>query len=180
MEVREGTKSRSSLWFSSPTPRHRSTPSTSQHARCPVWAHRSVRALACACAIACEAGGGAVCARIQAVQNMLLHQQNPQHLQISKNIFEHSSDIWLSKNLKKAHSHVFLYQIVKPINTSQGKFNLHFSIPSMSPPSMLNLQKILPSTLYIYFEKKDNGNSRLQEMLKVRSPCSQLGRNCNV
>ena len=59
MEVREGTKSRSSLWFSSPTPRHRSTPSTSQQARCPVWAHRSVRALACACAIACEAGGGA-------------------------------------------------------------------------------------------------------------------------
>ena len=47
MEVREGTKSRSSLWFSSPTPRHRSTPSPSQQARCLVWAHRSVRALAC-------------------------------------------------------------------------------------------------------------------------------------
>ena len=26
-----------------------------------------------------------------------------------KNIFEHSSDLWLSKNLKKALSHVFLY-----------------------------------------------------------------------
>ena len=55
MEVPEGTKSGSSLWFSSPTPKHRSTHSISEQDRCPVWAHLSVPAHA----IACEAGGGA-------------------------------------------------------------------------------------------------------------------------
>ena len=44
MEVPEGTKSGSSLWFSSPTPRHRSTHSISEQDRCPVWAHLSVPA----------------------------------------------------------------------------------------------------------------------------------------
>ena len=46
MEVPEGTKSGSSLWSSSPTPRHRSTHSISEQDRCPVWAHLSVRARA--------------------------------------------------------------------------------------------------------------------------------------
>ena len=46
MEVPEGTKSGSSVWFSSPTPRHRSTHSISEQDRCPVWAHLSVRARA--------------------------------------------------------------------------------------------------------------------------------------
>ena len=46
MEVPEGTKSGSSLWFSSPTPRHRSTHSIIEQDRCPVWAHLSVRACA--------------------------------------------------------------------------------------------------------------------------------------
>ena len=44
MEVPEGTKSGSRLWFSSPTPRHRSTHSISEQDRCPVWAHLSVPA----------------------------------------------------------------------------------------------------------------------------------------
>ena len=43
MEVPEGTKSGSSLWSSSPTPRHRSTHSISEQDRCPVWAHLSAR-----------------------------------------------------------------------------------------------------------------------------------------
>ena len=46
MEVPKGTKSRSSLWFSSPTPRHRSTHRISEQDRCPVWAYLSVRARA--------------------------------------------------------------------------------------------------------------------------------------
>lgn len=46
MEVPEGTKSGSSLWSSSPTPRHRSTHGISEQDRCPVWAHLSVRARA--------------------------------------------------------------------------------------------------------------------------------------
>src|SRR5574337_356868 len=46
MEVPEGTKSGSRLWFSSPTPRHRSTHSIIEQDRCPVWAHLSVRARA--------------------------------------------------------------------------------------------------------------------------------------
>ena len=46
MEVPEGTKSGSSLWFSSPTPRHRYTHGISEQDRCPVWAHLSVRACA--------------------------------------------------------------------------------------------------------------------------------------
>ena len=53
-------------------PRHRSTPSPSHPARCPVWAHRSVRALACACAIACEAGGGAGAGALAGVGGPLL------------------------------------------------------------------------------------------------------------
>ena len=58
MEVPEGTRSGSSLWFSSPTPRHRSTHSISEQDRCPVWAHLSLHACArtCACVIACKAG----------------------------------------------------------------------------------------------------------------------------
>ena len=44
----EGTKSGSSLWSSSPTPRHRSTQGISEQDRCPVWAHLSVRACALA------------------------------------------------------------------------------------------------------------------------------------
>ena len=48
MEVPEGTKSGSSLWFSSPTPRHRYTHGISEQDRCPVWAHLSVRACALA------------------------------------------------------------------------------------------------------------------------------------
>lgn len=46
MEVPEGTKSGSSVWFSSPTPRHRYTHGISEQDRCPVWAHLSVRARA--------------------------------------------------------------------------------------------------------------------------------------
>ena len=46
MEVPEGTKSGSSVWFSSPTPRHRYTHGISEQDRCPVWAHLSVRACA--------------------------------------------------------------------------------------------------------------------------------------
>ena len=46
MEGPEGTKSGSSVWFSSPTPRHRSTHSIIEQDRCPVWAHLSVRARA--------------------------------------------------------------------------------------------------------------------------------------
>ena len=59
MEVPEGTKSRSSLWFSSPTPRHRSTQRISQQVRCPIWAHLSVSEHTCTRVITCEAGGGA-------------------------------------------------------------------------------------------------------------------------
>ena len=46
MEVPEGTKSGSSVWFSSPTPRHGHTHGISEQDRCPVWAHLSVRARA--------------------------------------------------------------------------------------------------------------------------------------
>ena len=46
MKVPEGTNSGSSLWFSSPTPRHRFTHRISEQDRCPVWAHLSVRARA--------------------------------------------------------------------------------------------------------------------------------------
>ena len=46
MEVPEGTKSGSRLWFSSPTPRQTSTHSIIEQDRCPVWAHLSVRARA--------------------------------------------------------------------------------------------------------------------------------------
>ena len=37
MEVLEGTKSGSSVWFSSPTPRHGHTHGISEQDRCPVW-----------------------------------------------------------------------------------------------------------------------------------------------
>ena len=46
MEVPEGTKIGSSVWFSSPTPRHRYTHGISEQDRCPVWAHLCVRARA--------------------------------------------------------------------------------------------------------------------------------------
>ena len=52
------------------------------------------------------------------------------------------------------------------MNTSQDKFNLHFSIPSMSSPIHVEfVENITISTLYIYFERKDNGILRLLLLL---------------
>ena len=46
------------------------------------------------------------------------------------------------------------------MNTSQDKFNLHFSIPSMSSPIHVEfVENITISTLYIYFETSVDGGT---------------------
>ena len=59
MEVPEGSKPKSTIWFSSPTPRHISTKSITEQDTCTICAHISVCARRCARAraFACKDGG---------------------------------------------------------------------------------------------------------------------------